>query len=57
MKITFSINRYDKDGDICDSGIFLHIDNTTILKIENMQELDRMIENLQQISTEIKENH
>ena len=55
MKVTFSINLYDYEGDIYQEGIYLHYDNGFIIRLKSLEELDEMIENLQSISKEIKE--
>lgn len=54
MIITFSINLYDKEGDICDDEyILLHINKDLILKIKDMNELEDIIKQLNNIRNEI----
>jgi hypothetical protein len=40
MDYTFSVNQYDKDGDIIDRGIFVDIGDVTIIKFQNSDELE-----------------
>ena len=39
MKITYSINQYDEDGDIFDKCILININDSTILRFKNIDEL------------------
>ncbi len=68
MNITFSIDSYDKDGDIMEPGIFLHFEDRFSLRLKDFSALERMINNLIDIRDEIlwfqeiptlttKENH
>ena len=41
MDYTFSINQYDRDGDIIDSGVFVHFGDVTTIKFENSEELEK----------------
>ena len=41
MDWTFSINQYDRDGDIIDSGVFIHVGDITTIKFENSEELEK----------------
>ncbi|RNB59477.1 hypothetical protein EDM57_04870 [Brevibacillus gelatini] len=50
---TFSVNQYDKDGDVVDECVLVHI-GTTILRFSTVSQLDVFIERLQTISSEIK---
>jgi hypothetical protein len=56
MDITFSINQYDYEGDIFDKCILLHFDNF-IIRLNDLDELDQMIEQLINIKYEIEESH
>jgi len=40
MDYTFSVNQYDRDGDIVDRGIFVDIGDITIIKFQNSDELE-----------------
>jgi len=31
--ITFFVNRYDRDGDVCEYGIFLYFENDVSIKV------------------------
>lgn len=55
MKATFSINLYDKDGDIYKNCILIHLDKTIIV-LKDKTELDKLIKDLQKIKKEINEN-
>jgi hypothetical protein len=57
MKLTFSVNRFDNEGDVIDNCILLHINETTILKLVNMEELNNVIKQLENIKNEITENY
>jgi hypothetical protein len=57
MDVTFSVNMHDKDGDVFDKCILLHFNDTFILKISDLKELDNTIKQLQDIKTEITENY
>ncbi len=39
MKTTFSINHYDRDGDLVDTGIYLHLESGIILTFKDVEEL------------------
>jgi len=55
MKVHFSVNLYDKDGDKYEDGIYLHLENGTILRMKDMNELDQFIKNLETIKDEIED--
>lgn len=57
MKVTFSVNQYDHEGDVYEEGVYLHFDGGFIITLSSVDELDKMIENLQDIRNEIKENY
>jgi hypothetical protein len=57
MDIGFTVNLHDKDGDVFDKCLLLHFNDTFILKISNLKELDNIIKQLQDIKTEVKENY
>jgi hypothetical protein len=56
IKVEFSVNLHDRDGDVIDSCILLHINDTIILKLNNLNELDGLINGLQNVKKEILEN-
>lgn len=53
---TFSVNQYDKDGDLVDDCIMVYV-GTAILRFTTVKQLDVFVEQLQKISSEIKENY
>jgi hypothetical protein len=53
MKIAFSINLFDDEGDKFVEGIYLHIDDNMMLKLKNISDIDSMINQLQNIKNEI----
>lgn len=53
MKVSFSKNLHDDEGDVYVEGIFLHIGEHVILKVSDETELDELIEYLQRIKLEI----
>ena len=52
---TYSINRYDDEGDSWDDGIFIHFGSITIKVGEDIEALDTMIEQLGRCRDQIKE--
>jgi len=57
MKVTFSINLYDKDGDKFEDGIYLHIEPNMILEFNDVEELKNFAEDiLNKVVPEIQEN-
>jgi hypothetical protein len=57
MKPTFSVNDYDKDGDIFEEGIFFHFGDTRIKVTNTVEELSDWPEYIASMITEIKENY
>lgn len=53
-KVTFSLNEYDYEGDLFDECLKIHIDDTFILRFDNVEKLDEFIGELNEISNEIK---
>ena len=41
MDWTFSINQYDRDGDIIDCGVFVHVGDVATIKFQNSEELEK----------------
>jgi len=57
MDISFVINLYDKDGDIYENGIFIFVEERTIIKFKNIEELNDFANTIKNnIIPEIKEN-
>lgn len=50
---TFSVNSYDKDGDLLEENVQVHL-GSTILNFSNVKQIDNFIERLQEISKEAK---
>lgn len=57
MKMTFSVNLYDNDGDVVEECFLLHMGNDTILKVKNIAEIQTMVGNLNNIIDEIQETY
>lgn len=61
MRASFQINMHDSDGDVHTEGLFLHLHNDDhspkcILQLRDIQELDKFIERLNNLSAEIHSN-
>ncbi len=56
MIVSFSIDIYDKDGDFVEEGLYLHLDDTAIIRLERSGLRD-FIDQLEKIDKEIKENY
>lgn len=54
--ITFSVNQYDKDGEVIDEGIFLYFGDTSIKVASNFEEFKTILWQMQKIVNEIEEN-
>jgi hypothetical protein len=57
MRFSFSVNLYDNEGDLFDVCVLAHFDSNTILRFENLKEMELLIENMQTAVIEIKENY
>ncbi|MHB8871667.1 MAG: hypothetical protein ACYC5G_04400 [Candidatus Doudnabacteria bacterium] len=57
MKVSFSFNQYDDEGDSFDDCLLLHIDKTIILRLKDVSELDSLINSLNLIKEEIVESY
>ena len=57
MDIGFSIDMHDKDGDKFDDCLLLHFNDTFLLRLADVKELDEVIKKLQDIKTEVVENY
>ena len=55
MNIGFSINQYDKDGDKYDDCLMLHFNDTFLLRLADVKELEEVIKQLQNIKNEVVE--
>jgi len=56
-KILFSVNEYDRDGDITESGIFLHFGTTRIKAADSIKDFREIVGHLEAMIKEIEENH
>lgn len=54
-EICFSVNSYDCDGDICETGIFLHFGETRVKVAETLDEFKAVAERISGMSIEISE--
>ncbi len=57
MDIGFSINQHDKDGDKFDDCLLLHFNDTFLLRLADVKELEEVIKQLQTIKNEVVENY
>ncbi len=57
MEIAYSINQYDKDGDKHDDCVIIHINDTFLLRLSDVSELELFIKKLQNIKNEINETY
>jgi hypothetical protein len=53
MNIAYTRNQYQEDGRQWDEAILLHIDDTFILRLNNIDELDSFIDQLDWIKVAI----
>ena len=51
---SFSINTYDSDGDLIETGVYIHLDNISI-KFANSEELEQLLIEISRSLPEIKE--
>jgi hypothetical protein len=56
MKVTFSVDLHDSDGDVYDECILLYIGDCTIIKLKK-EGLNDFINSLKIIQKELKENY
>ena len=56
-EILFSINRYDKDGDCFEKGVFLHFGKTTIKAADSIKEFSEIVDHFREMVNEIEENY
>jgi hypothetical protein len=55
--VGFSIDLHDVDGDISESGLYIHIDDAVILRFETLSELKDFRNSLTTCIEEIIENY
>jgi hypothetical protein len=56
LRVTYSVNSYDSDGDRWDKCIHIHINNLLLLRVKNLEELNNLIFSLKVIKDEIIDN-
>lgn len=56
MKASFSIDQHDKDGDVFDECILLHLEPNTIIRFENYREFSAFVDSLPSVRDELREN-
>lgn len=56
VQVTFSVNRYDYEGDLTERCIELHFNDCTTIRI-GRNDLPKLIHNLQRIDNEISNNY
>lgn len=56
-EITFSINRYGKDGDVLEEGVFLHFGETSVKAANSVTEFKSILCHFHQMIEEIEANH
>ena len=57
MEIKFGVGLRDKDGDCYKEDILLFIESRTILRVNNLNELKSMAEQISLIHQEVRENY
>ncbi len=57
MKITFSVDQHDQDGDEVEKGIYLWLDDKFCLKTEDTEEIESLVNSLKEVLGEIKESY
>ena len=55
--ILFSVNKYDSDGDIQESGIFLHFGDTSVKVARSIAGFSAVAERISSMQKEIRENY
>lgn len=57
QEVTFSVNEYDYEGDIFNTGIFLHFGNCRILVAKNPEFFKQFVNRIVEMIPEIEENY
>jgi hypothetical protein len=57
IDVGFSIDMHDKDGDKFDHCLLLHFNETFLLRLADLKELDRLIKQLSNIREEVSSNY
>lgn len=56
-QIYFSVNRYDRDGDLTEEGIFLHFGDTTVKASDSFSDFRALPDLVQSMVDEIAANY
>ena len=56
MNYSWSLNLHDRDGDVYDECLLVHVGEDTILKFTSAEELDAFADKIKGSIREIKEN-
>ena len=54
-KIYFSVNDFDRDGDISDQGIYLHFGETRVKVADDLKEYGSFVDTVERMESEIAE--
>jgi hypothetical protein len=57
MDVGFTINLHDSSGHVWDKCLLLHFDESLILRLKGVDDLDDVIKQLKKIKKEIIENY
>jgi hypothetical protein len=55
--LTFSCKMHDRDGDVTDSGVLLHLGNGVILRFDNPDELEKFSDDIKSMLPELKDTY
>ena len=56
-EIMFSVNDYDRDGDIAEEGVFLHFGSTRVKAAESIANFRTIVQHMERMVREIEENY
>lgn len=54
--VSFTVNQYDQDGDKFNDGVFIYIDENTLIRFKDLDELYNFKDQIEQICTEIEDS-
>lgn len=57
MRATFSVNTYDRDGDLVEGCVILHVGGSVALKFANPSDLQDFADQIYAMMAEIRENY
>lgn len=55
--VSFSVNRYDEDGDVIEIGVFLHFGDTSVKASESIADFAEFKDCIENIEQELKANY